>query len=67
MLMSHIQQTVDHAKPYDGLLTIAEVAVLLKVPKSWIYERTRRRGLERLPHVRLGSICGSTRRKSETG
>jgi len=37
-----------------GLLTVEEVAELLKVPASWVYERTRRRGHERLPGFRLG-------------
>ncbi|NIV39790.1 MAG: helix-turn-helix domain-containing protein, partial [Anaerolineae bacterium] len=36
------------------LLTLEEVAERLRVPKSWVYERTRRRGLERLPHLKLG-------------
>ena len=30
------------------LLTVEEVAALLKVPKSWVYEHTRKRGIERL-------------------
>jgi excisionase family DNA binding protein len=38
----------------DGLLTVDELAGLLKVPKSWIYEHTRKRGSERLPHLKLG-------------
>jgi excisionase family DNA binding protein len=38
----------------DALLTVAEVAELLRVPVSWVYERTRRRGLERIPHLKLG-------------
>ncbi len=38
----------------EELLTVEEVAMLLKVPKSWVYERTRRRGIERLPHIKLG-------------
>ena len=38
----------------DGLLTVEELAGLLKVPKSWIYEHTRKRGSERLPHIKLG-------------
>lgn len=38
----------------DELLTVEEVAAFLKVPKSWIYGKTRQRGLERLPHVKLG-------------
>ena len=36
------------------LLTVEQVGKLLNVPKSWVYERTRRRGLERLPHLKLG-------------
>jgi len=36
------------------LLTVEEIAAFLRVPKSWVYERTRRRGIEKLPHVKLG-------------
>ena len=39
------------------LLTVEDVAALLKVSKSWVYERTRRRSLspgERLPHIKIG-------------
>lgn len=36
------------------LLTVEDVAELLQVPKSWVYERTRRRGLEQLPHLKVG-------------
>jgi len=36
------------------LLTVEEVAVLLRVPVSWVYGRTRRRSLERLPGYRIG-------------
>ena len=36
------------------LLTVDEVAALFKVPKSWVYERTRRRGADRLPFMKLG-------------
>ncbi len=38
----------------DALLTVQEVAELLKVPVSWVYEHTRKRGLDRLPHLKLG-------------
>ncbi len=38
----------------DELLTVDEVAEWLKVPPSWIYERTRRRGDGRLPCIKLG-------------
>ena len=37
--------------PDDKLLTLEEAAALLKVPKSWIYERTRKGAI---PHLKLG-------------
>jgi excisionase family DNA binding protein len=36
------------------LLTIQQVADLLHVPVSWVYRRTRKRSIERLPGIRLG-------------
>lgn len=36
------------------LLTISEIAHVLHVPVSWVYERTRRRGRDRIPHIKLG-------------
>lgn len=39
------------------LLTVDELATLLKVSRSWIYEHTRARGVpraDRLPHIRVG-------------
>ena len=39
------------------LLTVEDVAALLRVSKSWVYEHTRTRGAprsERLPHVKIG-------------
>ena len=36
------------------LLTVEEVAELLKVPVSWVYARTRRRAADRIPGFRLG-------------
>lgn len=39
------------------LLTVDEVAALLKVSKSWVYEHTRTRGTPRsgrLPHLKVG-------------
>lgn len=37
--------------PSERLLTAGEVAALLQVTRSWVYEQTRR---NRMPHVRLG-------------
>jgi excisionase family DNA binding protein len=45
------------ADDLQELLTVEEVAALLKVGKSWVYEHTRSRGVprsERLPHVKVG-------------
>jgi excisionase family DNA binding protein len=39
------------------LLTVEDVAALLKVSKSWVYEHTRARGTprsDRLPHIKIG-------------
>jgi excisionase family DNA binding protein len=39
------------------LLTVDEVAAVLKVSRSWVYEHTRARGTapgERLPHIKIG-------------
>lgn len=36
------------------LLTVAEISANMKVPVSWVYDRTRRRGTERIPHYKLG-------------
>jgi excisionase family DNA binding protein len=42
----------------DDLLTLDEVAAFLKLPKSWIYERTRRK---LIPHVKLGKYLRFSR------
>jgi excisionase family DNA binding protein len=38
----------------EKLLTIQQVAELLHVPVSWVYGRTRKHSIERLPGIRLG-------------
>jgi excisionase family DNA binding protein len=40
--------------PGGQLLTIEEVAELLHVPVSWVYGKTRRRAMDRIPGFRLG-------------
>ena len=45
------------ARQLFELLTVADVAALLKVSKSWVYEHTRARGTprsDRLPHIKIG-------------
>ena len=50
--------TGEHQSGYgvavDELLTVDDVAERFKLPRSWVYERTRRRGGDRLPFVKLG-------------
>ncbi len=38
----------------DRLLTVQEVAEILKVPVSWVYEHTRADCLEPLPCLKIG-------------
>lgn len=38
----------------NKILTVAQVAELLKVPISWVYKRTKRRAPDRLPHLKFG-------------
>ena len=45
----------------DALLTVGEVAEILKVPLSWVYERTRRRGIEQIPHFKVGKYVRFSR------
>ena len=42
--------TINHA----DLLTPGELAERLKVPQSWVYEKTRARSRDPLPVIRLG-------------
>lgn len=63
---SHDQVQHPHAAPQraatageapanlNRLLTVGEVAELLQVPVSWVYGRTRKRTLDRLPGYKLG-------------
>lgn len=45
-----MSQTDDHEPP-TRLLTAGDVAQLLGVPRTWVYEQTRQ---GRIPHLRLG-------------
>lgn len=48
------ENTAPHTLQTEGLLTVKEVAELLRVPVSWVYDRTRKRSIDRLPGIRLG-------------
>ena len=39
---------------HQPLSTIDELADYLQVKRSWIYNRTRRNGPERVPHIKMG-------------
>ena len=48
---------IDATPEIDDLLTVEDVARLLRVPRSWVYEHTRSRGTsraDRLPRIKLG-------------
>jgi excisionase family DNA binding protein len=38
----------------EKLITVQELAKILHVPVSWIYDRTRKAGPETLPHYKIG-------------
>ena|SRR5690348_13052153 len=46
--------TGENTRRENHFLTVHEVAMLLQVPISWVYERMRKRSSERLPGYRLG-------------
>jgi excisionase family DNA binding protein len=58
-------QNLDMSREPSGwgvdLATVTEIAELLQVPNSWVYERTRRRGIERIPHFKLGKYLRFSR------
>ena len=36
------------------LMTVDEIASALRVSPSWVYERVRRRGKDKMPHLKVG-------------
>ena len=47
-------------KNHDELMTVSEVAEFLKVPKSWVYARTR---MKSIPLIKVGRLCRIPRRE----
>ena len=45
----------------NALLTVEELASLLKVSKAWIYQHVRRRERDPLPHIKLGKYLRFSR------
>ena len=39
---------------HQDFLTISELSDRLKVPKSWLYSRTRETGPEAIPRIKVG-------------
>jgi excisionase family DNA binding protein len=52
--MGSKEAQMDTATREDSLLTVGDVAQILKVPPSWVYEHTRERCRDRVPGIRLG-------------
>jgi excisionase family DNA binding protein len=53
----HDPSRLDRNHSIDELLTVDDVAALLKVSRSWVYEHTRARGTPRsgrLRHIKVG-------------
>ena len=40
--------------PKEKLMTTDELSQYLKVPKSWVYAKTRQGAEKRIPHLRVG-------------
>jgi excisionase family DNA binding protein len=49
-----MDKAITKENEFTQIMTVGEAATMLRVPKSWIYERTRRRGAEQIPHKKLG-------------
>jgi excisionase family DNA binding protein len=50
-------RTTEHDDGLHELLTVDDVAAVLKVSKNWVYEHTRSRSAprsERLPYLKIG-------------
>jgi excisionase family DNA binding protein len=47
----------------EPLLTVEELAAFLRVPRSWIYEKTRTAHRTGFPVVRAGKYCRFNREK----
>lgn len=48
------QDRVGAAEYLLELLTVDEIAAALRVSPSWVYERVRKRGRDKMPHLKIG-------------
>jgi predicted DNA-binding transcriptional regulator AlpA len=51
---SFCAQRCGHDALSESILTIQEVAAMLKVSVSWVYEHTRPRCSDQVPHFKMG-------------
>lgn len=42
---------------YESLVGVNQLAEIIGVPPSWIYARTRIKGPESIPCIRVGKYC----------
>ena len=57
MPLTPLAPSLGNESELHELLTVEDVAALLKVSRSWVYEHTRSRGTaraERLPYIKIG-------------
>ncbi len=50
----YLSDWLNNDKKNMELLTTDELAKYLKVPKSWVYSRTRETGPDSIPRIRVG-------------
>jgi excisionase family DNA binding protein len=41
----------------QNLLTVDELAASLSVPKSWVYGKSREKGPDAMPKIKVGKYC----------
>jgi excisionase family DNA binding protein len=51
---SSLEEPRGRSEYFLEFLTVKEVAAALRVPPSWVYERVRKRGKDRMPHLKIG-------------
>jgi|HubBroStandDraft_5_1064220.scaffolds.fasta_scaffold357007_2 hypothetical protein len=49
-----IEEQVENKGTVFEVLTPDDLALRLRVPKSWIMEQTRSRAVDKIPHLKLG-------------
>lgn len=59
--ITHDSGMPSESSVHNEMATVNQIAEVLQVPPSWVYERTRRRGIERIPHFKLGKYLRFSR------